>query len=639
MKRDFFVMLAAVILTFVPQTLVAQIHFTATLDGTQQTPEVVTSATGTGSFELSENLTELRYFLSYQGMSAGGVVGYLYAGEPGVNGTIIKSLTMPTLASGTFNGVWWSTDSEPLTRALAESLLTGRVYIDLLDSKNPAGEIRGQLTLATSLHFEANCEGAQESPPVSATGGGTGVFVLDPTRTQIDYRATYYGLTGTLTSGGQIHTGVIGTNGLSVRTIAFTGDLASATVKGSWKATDSQPLTAAMVDSLIAGKMYVNFHTALHDGGEIRGQLVLRGGIGFMASLDSSQVKPPSSANASGTGSFILNEAHNKLTYNLTYIGFSSGLQTGGQIHVGSTGINGSAVKTIASSGNASEATIFGTWTATDMIEEFTTALVESLLIGDLYVDFNASADSGSKIRGQLNLTTGIGLTSQLSVSQDVPPTVQSNGTGTASVVVRPDRQSVSYSLTYLNLSSTIAQAGGHFHIGARGVNGGNINTIVSPNALAAGSVNSVWRMSDGGTYPLTPAIVNAFVSEDIYINLHTGDYIGGEIRGQVSYGFDVLTSVVNKPLNFPEKFDLEQNYPNPFNPSTIIRYQLPNAGHVTLKVYDILGREVATLVDGVKEVGSYSVTFDGEKLASGVYISRLTAGNYTKTMKMVLMK
>jgi hypothetical protein len=94
--------------------------------------------------------------------------------------------------------------------------------------------------------------------------------------------------------------------------------------------------------------------------------------------------------------------------------------------------------------------------------------------------------------------------------------------------------------------------------------------------------------------------------------------------------------------LQAPEiikEYALEQNFPNPFNPSTTIRYQLPNAGHVILKVYDMLGREVATLVDQVQEQGRYSAAFDASRLASGVYISRLAAGDYTKTMKMVLMK
>jgi hypothetical protein len=93
-----------------------------------------------------------------------------------------------------------------------------------------------------------------------------------------------------------------------------------------------------------------------------------------------------------------------------------------------------------------------------------------------------------------------------------------------------------------------------------------------------------------------------------------------------------------------PTSYALEQNYPNPFNPSTTIRYQIPNAGQVTMKVYDMLGREVATLVDGLKEAGYYTATFDGAKLASGIYIARLTAQSeegksFTQTKKMVMLK
>ena len=86
------------------------------------------------------------------------------------------------------------------------------------------------------------------------------------------------------------------------------------------------------------------------------------------------------------------------------------------------------------------------------------------------------------------------------------------------------------------------------------------------------------------------------------------------------------ITSVPPPNGILPKNYSLEQNYPNPFNPATTIRYQLPNAGYVKLKVYDILGREVETLVNEAKVAGSYSAIFDGEKLASGVYITRLTA-------------
>ena len=88
-----------------------------------------------------------------------------------------------------------------------------------------------------------------------------------------------------------------------------------------------------------------------------------------------------------------------------------------------------------------------------------------------------------------------------------------------------------------------------------------------------------------------------------------------------------------------PVSFSLEQNYPNPFNPSTTIRYAIPNGGLVTLKVYDILGREVATLVNEEKPAGTYQVSFDASSLSSGIYFYRLKSGEFEQTKKFVLMK
>jgi len=85
--------------------------------------------------------------------------------------------------------------------------------------------------------------------------------------------------------------------------------------------------------------------------------------------------------------------------------------------------------------------------------------------------------------------------------------------------------------------------------------------------------------------------------------------------------------------------YNLKQNYPNPFNPSTVISYQLPVRSYVTIKVYDILGREVATLVKGVKNVGNYSITFNGSDLASGIYFYQLKTGNFIQAKKMILLK
>ncbi len=93
--------------------------------------------------------------------------------------------------------------------------------------------------------------------------------------------------------------------------------------------------------------------------------------------------------------------------------------------------------------------------------------------------------------------------------------------------------------------------------------------------------------------------------------------------------------------VNFAPVFNytLEQNYPNPFNPDTKIKYSIPQTEQVTLKVYDVLGSEVAVLVNEVKEPGNYTVSFNGNKLSSGIYIYKIVSGTYTAIKKMILTK
>ncbi|MCL5028589.1 MAG: T9SS type A sorting domain-containing protein [Bacteroidetes bacterium] len=92
---------------------------------------------------------------------------------------------------------------------------------------------------------------------------------------------------------------------------------------------------------------------------------------------------------------------------------------------------------------------------------------------------------------------------------------------------------------------------------------------------------------------------------------------------------------------NLPAKFSLSQNYPNPFNPTTTINYLLPQTSFVTIKVYDVLGNEVATLVNEEKKAGSYSVQLSAvsKQLASGVYFYRMRAGDFVETRKLLLLK
>ncbi|MFA3783401.1 LamG-like jellyroll fold domain-containing protein [Melioribacteraceae bacterium 4301-Me] len=98
-------------------------------------------------------------------------------------------------------------------------------------------------------------------------------------------------------------------------------------------------------------------------------------------------------------------------------------------------------------------------------------------------------------------------------------------------------------------------------------------------------------------------------------------------------------TTGIREIKQIPEKFELMQNYPNPFNPTTIIRFSVPKQEYVTLKVFDLLGREITTLVSEVLNPGTYEINFDARGLASGIYFYRLQAGNFIKTNKLILLR
>ncbi|MCB9243568.1 MAG: T9SS type A sorting domain-containing protein, partial [Ignavibacteriales bacterium] len=110
--------------------------------------------------------------------------------------------------------------------------------------------------------------------------------------------------------------------------------------------------------------------------------------------------------------------------------------------------------------------------------------------------------------------------------------------------------------------------------------------------------------------------------------------------EGPFSSVWNFTTGVTNiEPTSLPTVFELYQNYPNPFNPTTKIKFDIPKSSFVSLKVYDITGREVATLVNSDLEPQRYEVEWNGAQFASGVYFFRITAGDFVKVQKMILTK
>jgi hypothetical protein len=140
-----------------------------------------------------------------------------------------------------------------------------------------------------------------------------------------------------------------------------------------------------------------------------------------------------------------------------------------------------------------------------------------------------------------------------------------------------------------------------------------------------------------------------------IWLNASTGDSVG-IIEGQMtnetatfkvpSFNTDLLflltlnmNTGMKKEEIVPREFLLDQNFPNPFNPTTMINYSVPKTSFVTIKVYDVLGRDVTTLVNDNKPAGNYSIEFNAIKLVSGIYFYRMRAGDFIQTKKLILLK
>lgn len=126
--------------------------------------------------------------------------------------------------------------------------------------------------------------------------------------------------------------------------------------------------------------------------------------------------------------------------------------------------------------------------------------------------------------------------------------------------------------------------------------------------------------------------------SNNIIVAGYTVD-IGVSYWTTVKYAQVPVTSVEDERAPVPIEYSLFQNYPNPFNPSTTIRYAIPQAGFITLKIYNLLGREIATLVSQRQSAGEYSIQWNPIGLASGIYVYRLQSGDFEKVRKLILLK
>ncbi len=161
---------------------------------------------------------------------------------------------------------------------------------------------------------------------------------------------------------------------------------------------------------------------------------------------------------------------------------------------------------------------------------------------------------------------------------------------------------------------------------------------ITGTTVFSNNDTNKVYLSTDYGTnweFFVQPTIFGTAIT-DIKQDNNGIYYFGTSSEGL--FKVDIITDIAGEP-DYKYKFSLSQNYPNPFNNSTVVQYEISVSGLVTIKIYDVLGREIKTLVNDIIKTGKYSIKFNADNLPSGVYFCRLKSGNYVQTRKMILLK
>ncbi len=443
------------------------------------------------------------------------------------------------------------------------------------------------------VQYPTLLNGNQEVPAVNSPGFGGGRIVIDTDANTLSYEVTFGSLSAP-EAAAHIHGPA---NPGANAGVAVALPLGNPKI-GVWN------YPQALEADILAGRMYVNIHTAAFPGGEIRGQITSNA-----AFLDGAQEVPPVATIGQGAGVFQVDTQTNELRYYVVYNGLSSA-ETAAHLHGFALHGTNAGVRYPLPLGSPKVGII-----------NYAESDEEAILTGRLYVNIHTVNNPGGEIRGQI-----VPQVVPLNGAQEVPAN-GSTAAGVGLVSYDPQTDALSYDVRVAGLSA--AETAAHIHgFAARGANAG-VQVGIPLGARKFG----VWNFG--------AANQNAVLGGFSYFNIHSAAFPGGEIRGQID-GFESL--VITDVPQMPSAFFLGQNAPNPFNPATTIRFRLPVPGEAELIVYNLGGQRIRTLVSGRQDSGDHEAIWrgdddSGQLVPSGVYVARLRAGQYTESQKLTLVK
>lgn len=578
---------------------------TARLSGSQEVPAVATNATGVASFRLNASKDTMCIDVITIGLS-GPITGiHVHDGVAGTNGGVVLNLT--SFVNG--NRVSAIITGSDLSSDKLAKYLSGGYYLNVHTTANPSGEIRGQLKLETDKGFKAELDAAQQTHTVTSTATGLGAFSVSLAQEKLGVKLIATNLSGSITAA-HLHYGEVGVAG------GVAVDLSSMINGNTIEGTVDITAVAGLMDSLMAGKVYVNIHTAANPSGEIRGQLTTNNNLFFDGMMDTGQ-EAHAVVNSSAKGVVIVEVSPSlDSVFTQCLIDSLSGAITAAHLHTGAAGVNGGVVIDVTS-GIIGGISVKATY-ALNIVTEL--GILNSLLTGGIYLNAHTAANPMGEARGQLSRLAREGYVVTLDGAQEVPA-VTTSAQGIGIVSIDRGRSNAHYMVVVSGLSGNIT--GAHFHNAAAGANGGVVYDL-SGSFTMMGTEDGAfgyWTDLDANA-AFTTANEVMFRNDEIYVNIHTMANASGEIRGQVLRGANCNNMTTS--TNRQEIFEKVALFPN------------PTSGQMTLAVSSTIDFDGQLMISNtLGQVVKQEIIPQGTNLSNyQINVSDLSNGLYFLTIK-----
>jgi len=491
------------------------IPLTAILSGAAERPNPVdTTATGSGSFALEGNA--LRFDVRYSGLSSNSILAHIH-GPTNAAGATGVMIDLAPFHGGPFGGTAGTfSGSVVLTPTQKAAVLAGLTYVNVHSAAHTGGEIRGQIA---PVMFQAFLNGANERPNPVTNSVGTGSATFALVGNQLTFNISYRNLSSNAFAA-HIHgaTNENGATGVMIDLGPYNGGAFGA----SGNMAGSVTLTPAQLAALVDGLTYVNIHTDLNQGGEIRGQIRPQTtAVPFTAILSGANERPDPVTNTTATGSATFSLEGDTLNFDIRYSGLLSN-SLAAHIH-GPTNAGGATGVMIDLA--PYHIGPFGSTNGTMAGRVMLTSPQKSALVNGLtYVNVHSAAHGGGEIRGQI---APVLMQTSLSGTNEWPNPVISTGSGSGIFTLVRDQ--LSFNITYRDLPSTATAS--HIHGPATALESAGVLINFAPfNGGAYGVSGGL-----AGTTSLVSSNLASVIDGRTYFNFHTTNNQAGEIRGQIT--------------------------------------------------------------------------------------------------------